>query len=159
VIKACQKYQIGSYGLSMSHDFTTGITTGLLHGTSGMPNKNAYPALRDNPWAEIFDLLENIPHLWNHPLLLPTILLQHDVYRTDSFCTILLDERANNLQHQLGVSCANGLNVLRGPYEPADGPTKHAKIDLHNLTSEMNTLLAEIGLGMRCYRLLVTYAK
>lgn len=146
VIKAPQKYQIANYGLSMSHDFITGLTTGLLHGTGVMTNRNDFPAWRDSPSVEIFDLLCAVPHLWNHPMLLPTILPQHHIYRTEQFCTIQLEDRANHLQHQLGMSRAGRLNRIPGPFEDpsADKSIKETKVNLHNLTGEINTLIVEM---------------
>jgi hypothetical protein len=146
VINASQKYQIGNYGLSLSHDFTTRITTGLLHGTGVMLNRNDFPAWRDSPSVEIFDLISAVPHLWTRAMLLPTILLQHHIYRAEEFCTIQLDDRAYNLQSQLGMSRAGRLNGLRGPYEDPAGerPIKDTKVNLHNLTGEMNTCITEM---------------
>lgn len=146
VIKASQKYQVGNYGLSISHDFTTRITTGLLHGTGVMLNRNDFPAWPNCPSIEIFDLIKAAPHLWTHPMLLPTILLQHHIYRAEQFCTTQLDDRANNLQNQLGMSRAGRLNGLRGPYmDPAGGrPIQDTKVSLHNLTGEMNTCITEL---------------
>jgi hypothetical protein len=146
VIKASQKYQVGNYGLSISYDFTTRITTGLLHGTGVMLNRNDFPAWRNCPSIEIFDLIKAVPHLWTHPMLLPTILLQHHIYRAEHFCTTQLDDRANNLQRQLGMSRASRLSGLRGPYpDPAGGrPIQETKINLHNLTGEMNTCITEL---------------
>jgi hypothetical protein len=146
VIKASQKYQIGNYGLSISHDFTTRITTGLLHGTGVMLNRKDFPAWRNSPSVEIFDLIKAVPHLWTQPMLLPTILLQHHIYRTEKFCVIQLGDRANKLQDLLGMSRAGRLNRLRGPYEdPAGGrPINDAKVSLHNLTGEMKTCIDEV---------------
>jgi len=130
----------------MSHDFATGITTGILHGTGVMINRNDFPAWRHCPSVEIFDLISAVPHLWDHPMPLPTILLQHHLYRTEHFCTIQLGDRANHLQNQLGMSRAGRLNGLRGPYEvpAADRPIKDTKVNLHNLSGEMNAVIIEM---------------
>lgn len=146
VIKASQKYQIGNYVLSISHDFTTRMTTGLLHGTGVMLNRKDFPAWEDSPSVEIFDLIKAVPHLWTQPMLLPTILLQHHIYRAEIICTINLGDKANNLQRQLGMSRAGRLSNLRGPYEDPGGarPIKDTKVNLHNLTGEMNTLITEV---------------
>jgi hypothetical protein len=111
-----------------------------------MLNRNDFPAWRDCPSVEIFNLIKSVPHLWTQPMLLPTILLQHHIYRVEKFCTIQLEDRANNLQNQLGMSRAGRLYGLRGPYEDPAGerPIKDAKVNLHNLTGEMNTCITEI---------------
>jgi hypothetical protein len=79
-------------------------------------------------------------------MLLPTILLQHHIYRAERFCTIQLDDRANKLQTQLGMFRAGRLNRLRGPYEdPAEERLiKDTKVNLHNLTGEMNTCITKM---------------
>jgi hypothetical protein len=146
VIKASQKYQVGNYGLSLSHDFTTHVTTGLLHGTGVMHNRNNFPTRQESPSVEIFDLIKTVPHLWTQPMLLPTILLQHHISRAETFCTLQLDDQANRLQNQLGMSRAGRLHGLRGPYEDPVGerPIKDAKVNLHNLTGELNTCITEL---------------
>ena len=146
VIKASQKYQVGNYGLSLSHDFTTHVTTGLLHGTGVMQRRNDFPTWRESPSVEIFDLIKAVPHLWTQPMLLPTILLQHHISRAENFCTFQLDDQANRLQYQLGMSRAGRLHRLRGPYgDPAgERPINDTKVNLHNLTGEMNTCITEL---------------
>ncbi|KIN06847.1 hypothetical protein OIDMADRAFT_139651 [Oidiodendron maius Zn] len=146
VVKAAQKYQVGNYGLSLSHDFETHVTTGLLHGTGVMNNRNDFPAWKESPSVEIFDLIKSVPHLWSQPMLLPAILLQHHISRAEIFCTLHLDDKANRLQNQLGMSRAGRLHLLRGPYgDPAgERPIKDTKVNLHNLTGELNTCITEL---------------
>jgi hypothetical protein len=110
-----------------------------------MLNRKDFPAWEDSPSIEIFDLIKAVPHLWGHPLLLPTIILQHHVYRTEHFCTIHLEDRVGYVQRQLGMSRAGRLNGLRGPYEDPAGEKsiKDTKVNLHTLTGEVNTLITE----------------
>jgi hypothetical protein len=146
IIKACQKYQIGNYSLALSHEFATGVTTGLLHGTGVMLNRNDFPAWPECLSIEIFDLIKAVPSLWTQPMLLPTILLQHHVYRVESFCTIQLEDRVNNIQSLLGMSRAGRLNARDGPYKDPVGerPIRDTKINFHNLAGEMNTCIMEM---------------
>lgn len=111
-----------------------------------MLNRGDFSSWRDNPSVEIFDLIKAVPHLWMQPMLLPTIILQHHIYRAEGFCTIQLDDRVNKLQSLLGMSRAARLSGLEGPYEDPAGerPIKDTKVNLHNLTGEMNTCLTEL---------------
>jgi hypothetical protein len=111
-----------------------------------MLDRNDFPAWRDSPSVEIFELIRAVPHLWGHPLLLPTILLQHHVYRTEHFCTNHLDDRVGYVQRRLGMSRAGRLINLPGPYEDPVGKKsiKDTKVNLHTLTGEMNTVITEI---------------
>jgi hypothetical protein len=146
VIKVPQKFQVGNYGLSVSHDFTTRITAGLLHGTGVMNKRDDFHIWPNCPSIEIFELIKAVPHLWTHPMLLPTILLQHHIYRAEQFCTTELNDRANHIQWQLGMSRAGRLNRIRGPFmDPAGGrPIQDTKVNLHNLTGEINTFITEL---------------
>jgi len=109
-----------------------------------MLNRNDFPVWPESPSVEIFDLIKSVPSLWTKPMLLPTILLQHHFYRAESFCTIQLEDRVSNVQHQLGMSRAGRL-YRNGPYKNPVGkrPIKDIKVNFHNLTGEMNTCITE----------------
>lgn len=145
VVKVPQKFQIGNYGLSLSHDFTTGFSTGVLHGTGVMRDGADFPMWPKRPSEEIFDMAKAVPHLWTQPMLLPAILLQHYVFRAEFFCSNCLGSRFVDMQRQLGASRAGRLHQA-GPYEDPVGrkTIKETRVNLRNLTGEMSTCLTDI---------------
>jgi hypothetical protein len=143
VIKASQKFQVGNYGLAFSHDFTTGLSTGILHGTGVTGQGLDYPLWEKYPAAEIFEHVNTMHRLWAHPLILPVALLQHHIARTDFFCTIQLANQHTDVQHQLGTMRAGRLDGLEVRNIALDLPVQEAKLNLRDLTVKMSNLMFE----------------
>ena len=145
MIKAAQKYQVGNYGLSLSHKFSTGLTTALLYGTGAMPGGVDYIKWQACQSAQIFDLIKSAPTLWAHPLFLPTILLHHSIRRAELLCTVDLDDKLVGVQSRLSVSRAGRLSG-NGPVEDVMGqkPIGQTRLNLHQLIADMSTNMADI---------------
>ena len=145
VIKLCQKYQIGNWALSYSYDFETGFSTGIAHGTGLISKDSDFSLWRKAPFEDMFDLLGTTQHLWSHPLILPTILLQPYVSRLETFCLVDLDDRIIEIQRRLGTSRAGRLYTRDAFQDPVGQKTIHdTKSNLQSLTGEMSTCSTEI---------------
>lgn len=143
VLKASQKYQIGNYGLAFTHDFTSGTTSGILHGTGVTYEGRDHEDWEKWPAAEIFELFKTSRRFWSHPLGLPLIVLQHHVLRTDYFCKCVLSDRSMEVQRKLGVMRAGRLQNMNGPFIATDVPVHKAKLNLTQLTIDVNSLMFE----------------
>ncbi|GAP82627.2 hypothetical protein SAMD00023353_0101590 [Rosellinia necatrix] len=151
VLKAAQKHQLGNYGLAFSHDFATGLTTGILHGTgvatttttrggggggggggnSGMWSRQA--------GAEIYEHVKAAARrLWPHPLFLPATVLQHHLLRADHFCTVVLANQSTEVHRQLGTVRAGRLAGRRARDIAAEMPVREARVSLRELTVAMS---------------------
>lgn len=86
VMKIPQKREIGNYGLSMSYDVRTRMTTALLyaHGTH-IKDYNRYEP--DIKQPGLLTLLRDAFSAWDNPLVLPCMLLSDHLRRTVLFCT------------------------------------------------------------------------
>jgi hypothetical protein len=145
VVKVPQKYQVGNYCLTMSHDFANGLTTGLLIGTGVTQGGNDFPLWPNCPSAEIYDLIKAVPSILAQPMLLPTILLQHHLSRSEEFCRLHLGDSHRVIQQQLGMSRAGRLSK-RGPLGDLVGEKtiKETRVNLRNLTGEISTFITEV---------------
>ncbi|KAF2009029.1 hypothetical protein BU24DRAFT_497592 [Aaosphaeria arxii CBS 175.79] len=144
ILKTPQKFQVGNYGLAITHDFTTGISTGILHGTGVIANANGYSLWRDTAGIEILDLLKEVQQEWTLPLCLPTVLLNHHILRTDYFCSIILGNQHTELQSQLGTTRAGRLAGRKGHNIATEKPFQQAKVNLRDLTVGLSSLLFDI---------------
>jgi hypothetical protein len=144
VIKASQKFQVGNYGLAFSHDFATGISSGILHGTGVTQYGNDYELWDKPPVLEILEHIKTAHRLWTHPLFLPTIVLQHHVLRTDYFCTVVLSNRVTDLELQMGTMRGGRLQGVPAPNFATRLPVQEAKLSLRKMTIAMSTLMFDI---------------
>lgn len=144
IIRAPQKYQVANYGLAVSYDFMTGLSTGILHGTGVVNRRADFPLWPKTPSAELFDAIESSAAMSAEPLYLPVVLLQHHLYRSREFCTVYMDKFYNEIQAGLGMSRAGRLHGM-GEYEDpiGDKSINETRVSLRNLTGELNTLMTE----------------
>ncbi|KAJ2972288.1 hypothetical protein NUW58_g9216 [Xylaria curta] len=141
IVKASQKFQVGNYGLAFSYDFATGLSTGIVHGTGVTQHGNDYKLWSTHAAAEIFEHIKAGRHFWNHPLCLPTTLLQHHILRTEYFCTIVLSNKFTDMQHQLGTVRAGRLFGQRAQNIALEMPVQQAKGSLREMTVSMSSLM------------------
>ncbi|KAI0809995.1 hypothetical protein GGR55DRAFT_647570 [Xylaria sp. FL0064] len=144
ILKAHQKFQVGNYGLAFSYDFNSRIATGILHGTGVTQFGDDYGLWSKPAAAEIFEHLRTVRHLWAHPLCLPTVLLQHHLFRTDHFCTVTLNNHHTYVQHQLGVVRAGRLSGQQPRNIAMDLPVQQAKVNLAELTVALSGLTFDV---------------
>jgi hypothetical protein len=143
VIKAPQKFQVGNYGLAFSHDFATGLSTGILHGTGVTQHSGDYGLWMKHAAAEIYEHIEAAHRFWTHPLLLPTMLAQHHLLRTDYFCTVILSNQLTDVQRQLGTMRTGRLYGDQTRNIVTELPVQQAKVNLRELTVAMSNLIHE----------------
>lgn len=142
LFKAAQKFQVGNYGLAFSYDFSTKVTTGILHGTGVTRWKRDYDIWQMHAAAEIFENIKAMRSLWTHPLFMPATLLQHHICRLDYYCTVVLDGQLTKVQTQLGTTRAGRLAGTRGNLA-TDLPIQRAKVNLKELTVAMSSFVYE----------------
>lgn len=143
VIKASQKFQVGNYGLAFSHDFATGLSTGILHGTGVTQHGGDYGLWSKHAAAEIFEHIKVAHRFWTHPLFLPTTLIQHHLLRADYFCTVILSNQLTEVQLQLGTVRAGRLYGSQTRNVATELPVQQAKVNLRELTVALSTLMHE----------------
>lgn len=140
IIKTHQKFQVGNYGLAFSHDFVTGVSSGILHGTGVTEYGYDYNMWGKQAAAEVFEHIKAAHHTWTHPLCLPAALLQHHLLRTDYFCTVILSNRGMEVQRQLGTVRTGRLFGQQARDIATELPVQQAKISLRELTVSMSSL-------------------
>ena len=166
-IKAPQKMPIANYCLALSQDSSTKVTTGIIHGAfldtvlptmrlSILSQPLSYAPLRrhqdytsfrvpDDP-LEITQSSHFISRLrcsiayWGHPILLPIILLENYMQRSNLFAWDLGDQVVA-LERQTGVVFA-GRTVFEN--EGNIDPEKIPRDKIRTLTRDMHTLITEI---------------
>jgi len=145
IIKIPQKYQVGNIGLSFSYNVATGFCTGILHGTGLISSANDTTLWPLSPVDELLHTIKALPQLWAQPMLLPTLLLKHNILRVEKYCITNLGDRYLSIQRQLGTSRAGRLHRA-GPYGDivGDGSIQAAKVNLRNLTGDISTFMTEI---------------
>jgi len=113
-------FQLGNYGLALSHSFETGTTVAFLHGWGALTEFNHVTGKRIIPHAErIQDLIKSTVSLCTHPLLLPIILLEEHLYRADKFNSEL-SHRISSLESRLGVTQSGRLTGSRKSFGRAE---------------------------------------
>ncbi|KAI8948827.1 hypothetical protein F4801DRAFT_555357 [Xylaria longipes] len=144
IIKAHQKFQVGNYGLAFSHDFITGLSTGILHGTGVTQGGDSYGLWNKKAAAEVFEHIKAVHHIWAHPLCLPATLLQHHLLRTDYFCTVILSNHHMEVQRQLGTVRSGRLFGAQSRDIATELPVQQAKVSLRELTVAMSSLSFDV---------------
>ncbi|KAL2826665.1 pyridoxal phosphate-dependent transferase [Aspergillus cavernicola] len=128
ILKAPQKYEIGNYMLSLTHDVSSRWTTALLAGESIV---DGFTHVQDmsflylgsySPCTVIRAYLSPSPALWTHPLTLPCIIVTDHLKRLHQHCSSDLTRRVMFIEEQLGVT-----RVGRRNSESSSGRTKGAK--------------------------------
>lgn len=139
-MKVPQKDPIANYGLSISHDFDSAITTAFLYGghLTRADWKHPRSEYAEIQLPEIVALVKASQSLWAHPLLLPTILLTNNIERTQRFCRKDLEGRLVAVERDLGVTKAGRLLSRR------EERTKKHSWTFPELTEEMHSVMTEI---------------
>jgi len=113
-------YQLGNYGLALSHTFRTGVTLAFLHGWSLLTETNHVNGVQIIPHAErIQELIKSTVSLWTHPLLIPVILLEEHLFRANYYKEQELSRQTTSLELQLRVTHSGRLAGGRASLSPA----------------------------------------
>jgi len=151
---------VANYLVSLSHNLATGFTTAFIFGTDihtplAMLNKlilsgplsptdeSQYQGLTRTAVAQSTEIISRLgasPHLWASPFLLPTIVLETYILRTDLFAWSL-DDRVVALERQTGVVFA-GRDIR--VEERNIKSTNISKETIERLTKDMHTLHTQI---------------
>ncbi|OBT65658.1 hypothetical protein VE03_05529 [Pseudogymnoascus sp. 23342-1-I1] len=121
MLKVPQMYQLGNYGLALSHSFETGITVAFLHGSGVLAEISHVTGEKIIPHAErIQGLIKSAISLWTHPLLLPVILLEEHLFRANEFKSCVLSRNTTSIEFRLGVTQSGRLSNSRSPFGLAE---------------------------------------
>ena len=121
MLKVPQMYQLGNYGLALSHSFETGITVAFLHGWGVLTRTNHVTGKKMIPHAErIQGLIKSAVSLWTHPLLLPVILLEEHLFRANEFKSYALSRNTTSIEFRLGVTQSGRLTGSRDSFGLAE---------------------------------------
>lgn len=111
IFRTPQKSECSTGGLSISHDFSTGITTALVLGYSFSIDELV---VAPKPVFEAFlqQIRENWT-LWNHALLLPSLFLVLHTLRVRSYIYDTLSSRVIYLESCIGITKAGRSGQIR----------------------------------------------
>lgn len=134
ILKAPQKREIFNWGLSLSYDVETSMTTAFLYGTGlhHLSSDGCRPQNQNRGRCPIVALVQSIKAgflAWDHPMLLPCLFLSEHLNRIIFFTTHgkVLTETVD-IEAQLGVTKVGHSvyreNAGRGPdaWQPNDPP-------------------------------------
>ncbi|KAL4746205.1 hypothetical protein BDW72DRAFT_197898 [Aspergillus terricola var. indicus] len=152
ILKAPQKYEIGNYMLSLTYDMSSRWTTALLAGESIVDlastvfDRSLLPLAPMSPCDVVREYLMSSPTLWDHPLMLPCIVLGHHLRRLQYHCNRDLTPSVMGIEAQLGVTRVGRRNFDARPRDLStikDGPVARAQSE--HLTVTINTQLTRVG--------------
>jgi hypothetical protein len=115
LLKVPQKYEIANYGISISFDVRSRMTTALLFGESvsnfvydrekaGVPSQQIPEHAHVSPFSRLVEYLKNSRLSWDHPLLLPSALLSDHLIRTRAFCEVRLAAKVYQMEKKIDVT-------------------------------------------------------
>ncbi|KAL4762135.1 Alpha/Beta hydrolase protein [Aspergillus foveolatus] len=145
-------YEIGNYMLSLTYDMSSHWTTALLAGESIVDmastifNRSSPPLAPLSPCDVVREYLMSSPTLWDHPLMLPCIVLSHHLRRLQHHCNRDLTPTVMGIEAQLGVTRVGRRNFDARPRSIntiKDGPVARAQSE--HLTVTINTQLTRVG--------------
>ncbi|ETN38011.1 uncharacterized protein HMPREF1541_07634 [Cyphellophora europaea CBS 101466] len=113
VVKSKQKVGVGNWLASVCHDYTTGRTDAVIC-SEGMltPIPDDHNATHTTQAAKFVENLEQYPHLWRNPLLIPTLMIR-------LFCEkiqvnrIKVADKLVDLENEMGVTFAGRSKAKR----------------------------------------------
>ncbi|KAL2808079.1 hypothetical protein BJX63DRAFT_52752 [Aspergillus granulosus] len=151
VLKAPQKYELGNFMLSLTHDISSRWTVALLAGESivdgftHLDDITLLPHASYSPCAVIRACLATSTTLWNKPLTLPCILLNDYLKRLQHFSSIDLTRRVTYIEEQLGVTKVGRRNSKTLTYQPGANRGKPVeRPQAEWLTTQINTQLTRL---------------
>jgi len=144
VIKASQKVQVGTWGLSLFHDFHSSITTAFLLTEPAYPDNKGSHFVLGPLVDELWKSIDAAPQLCTHPTFLPTVLLCIHIHRATDYCIWHGNKRVYDLEEQMGVT-RTGTLAKDSPQHFLEGKTvKKALENSWGMLVELNCRLTEI---------------
>lgn len=142
-------YQVGNFGLVLSHSFKTGITSAFLHGRNVLTITDVTGQRVESHLAHIRRLIQSKIELWRHPLLLPVILLKEHLSRASYFKGFALLQITTKVEQSLGVTKTGRLtNRSLGRVDDDDDGFQYRKLENETeriqLTTTINTTLTDV---------------
>ncbi|KAL1851344.1 hypothetical protein Daus18300_012590 [Diaporthe australafricana] len=128
--------ELAHYGLAMSYDFSTRRTTAFVKGANAVV-KDADSTYQ--PWTlddRIRSRLHDSMPLWPHPLLLPAILLQHELAAIRNFSKQRLHGDSRGIQAVMRLDYEDQAKLLGGRNSDRAG-----RKDRADFTNGLNGLL------------------
>jgi hypothetical protein len=114
LLKVPQKYEIANYGISVSFDVRSRMTTALLFGESVTnfvyDRQKATPLAHTpehehvSPFNRLVEYLKSSRLSWDHLLLLPSALLSDHLTRTRAFCEVRLSTKVYQMEKKIDVT-------------------------------------------------------
>ncbi|KAJ4387558.1 hypothetical protein N0V93_008153 [Gnomoniopsis smithogilvyi] len=131
-------------GIGLSYDFSTRTTTAFVKGDNAVVYKGTDEKRKKDhneyqPWIlarRIRNGLSNSLPLWQHPLLVPVILLQHELAGIRNFLRDKLRSSSVEISSQMRVDYDRQAALLGGLNHKKDG-----KEDRVKFTNDLNELL------------------
>ena len=132
----------------MSHDFKTGYTTALLigHGVTILSDlyKSSLSYIDDKTLVsiharqsmQILAMIISTALFWEHPMILPVLLLQNLSDRSDAFSTTILGQNVFDIEGAVGVAFPNRVDSASF--------TSRTREDLHELTASVHANMVQI---------------
>lgn len=110
-IKVPQMFQLGNFGLSLTHTLKDGTTMAFVHGwniwTNTLPDKDGVEPYH----MKIEKLIKSTQSLWTHPLLLPLVFLREHLSRAEMQSSKLYGE-VKTIQGNLGIERTGRLAMM-----------------------------------------------
>ena len=144
MIRVPPKLQVAIYCLSMSHNFSDGWTDAVIvgqHLTEFPPDIVDVEASTIS--ARLRTLIQSLPQLWAHPLLLPTVLLKNYMNRSEIFAANL-DDQIVNLEASVGVTFAGRLEGRRAAAVERTTGKLPTRKDMVELIMDTHTALTHV---------------
>ncbi|KAL6231382.1 hypothetical protein BDW75DRAFT_233667 [Aspergillus navahoensis] len=149
-------YEIGNYMLSLTYNMSSRWTTALLAGesitdmASTVFNMSPLSLTPLPPCTVVREYLMSSPTLWDHPLMLPSIVLSQHLRRLQHHCNRDLTPSVMGIEAQLGVTRVGRRNfeaTSRSSSTLKSGPVARAQFE--HLTVAINTQLTRVGFTAR----------
>ncbi|KAG6354180.1 hypothetical protein INS49_004784 [Diaporthe citri] len=139
--------ELAHYGLAMSYDFSTRRTTAFVKGINAVDKDSGR---KYQPWqldARIRNGLHDTMPLWPHPLLLPVILLQHELAAIREFSKEKLHADSHGIQDTMRLDYNAQARILGGLNSDEEGRGDRAEF-----TNWLNGLLCSAHSTRRALR-------
>jgi len=115
LLKVPQKYEIANYGLSISFDVRSRVSTAFLFGesvTNFIYNKHRSTGQstapntpeQESPFTRLVEYLKHSCLPWDHPLLVPSALMADHFTRTRVYCEVSLAKTVYQMERDIDVT-------------------------------------------------------